>query len=1213
MASRTEAEPTGHESYRQETVVPLPSADAAPTRVTLPELESAIRAADPAVRFVPPRILRRVIKHDRGLTGFGLHVPHRKGYVVSREALLRIADREELGDPPDAELPEHVILLARPSPQRLADSTAQDMLLRYWRLLFHARVHLALDTGLASTATPAEVRGRIETLGRMAFDEIRTVLDREGMLLPPRSELSVYIEFAATYLELRHFAPSFLSRYFPALTDLDAVDSLLRRDVDAETLLATTRPPGAAGPRDVRDWDQWADLPPNEEGSPVEAQPPQAEAPSLTKYRRLMQKSQRPATVGNVVRTAIWHARAARCAPAELVARTAAALKADAHRMAARLQAALEEPPSGAQPWEKPLLALLSQTPRGIWTIEARLLYDLQKACVDHEREVYTVDLVEWALSLGRRPIRRRLPSQRDVLMLRHLRTAARRLDRARISERQRRQLARLLRSATEKIERKLREHLRPRIVAALDTVGLLPRNLPERVAHKKLVEELLDRIADRGFLAIGDLRDAISRNNLKLPDLVPPLDCPPSTGLLGRMRQTAACYWRGAVNFVRGDELLRANRRLALTLDGVYRRGEVYMRWLQRLSSTAFGTAVGRFLTRFLMVPFGGAFVAVVGVVEIWGLLVSFAGSGSGVTMPEVDAAGHAVPHKFELTEPQLAIIVVLGLFLLGVVNSAKFRAMVAGSFKAAFSAFRLFFVEPIRWLARSSLVQRFLHGRLFRTALRFLIKPALWTAVLWCLLRVMPIRDAAWRSSIGAGASTFLAVNLLLNSRWGRNAEELAAEWLVLGWHRFGVRLIVSVFWFFVDLFRSLVESVERLIYSVDEWLRFRTGENRFSLGAKAVIGAFWFFVAYLMRFAVNVLIEPQINPIKHFPVVTVAHKLLLGVYIPFATLLEKTMDKPAAWTAAITIIWCIPGIFGFLVWELKENWRLYAANRRRGLGPVMIGSHGETMGRLLRPGFHSGTLPKRFAKLRLAERHARSDGGWRAVHKSLRLLEHVERSLRRYVEREFLELFAQSRTWQQPSPEIEEIYVSTNSVRVSLRLKGAADASPLRIVIDAELGWLLAGIDSSGWAERLSPQERQMLTTALVGLYKTSGIELIRQQLEAEFSPPCPPYDLTAEGLVVWPDERESVEVLYDLREGPWIAPQSVRGLARRRLPTIERRRILFTETIVAWDRWVAIWEQDAAGLGHARDAAAPIRLLPASDTRQPFATCPGDARS
>ena len=49
------------------------------------------------------------------------------------------------------------------------------------------------------------------------------------------------------------------------------------------------------------------------------------------------------------------------------------------------------------------------------------------------------------------------------------------------------------------------------------------------------------------------------------------------------------------------------------------------------------------------------------------------------------------------------------------------------------------------------------------------------------------------------------FLAVNLLLNSRLGRNLEEVVVDWIVQGWHRFGLRLITGLFWFVVDLFKG------------------------------------------------------------------------------------------------------------------------------------------------------------------------------------------------------------------------------------------------------------------------------------------------------------------------------------------------------------------------------------------------------------------------
>ncbi len=538
------------------------------------------------------------------------------------------------------------------------------------------------------------------------------------------------------------------------------------------------------------------------------------------------------------------------------------------------------------------------------------------------------------------------------------------------------------------------------------------------------------------------------------------------------------------------------------------------------------------------MTVPFGGAFVTVVGVMEIWKLCAR--AIAAGTPMPD-----HSGRHHFKLSAAEIYVILLLGLFLLGIVNSARFRTAIAGFFSAVFATFHLLVIEPIRWIARWPLLQRFFRSPLFILPFRFLIKPLFWTAAIWLLFGGIPFWEIDPRASFGTGASVFLAVNLLLNSRLGRTAEEVLADWIVQGWRRFGLRLMVGIFWFFIDVFRSIVEAVERLIYSVNEWLRFRTGEGRLWAASKATMGALWFFVAYVLRFAVNVLLEPQFNPIKHFPVVTVAHKLLFPFYKPFADLLmAKGLGEFAAWGISFGTIWGIPGIFGFLVWELKENWRLYAANRRVRLAPVMIGAHGETMGRLLRPGFHSGTLPKRYAKLRVAERHARQDGGWRAVHKHLRALGRIELLLRRYVERELLELFAESRCWGQAPPQIEELLLGANSVRLSLRCDAAADA-PLRIAIDAESGWLLAGVASAGWAGRLPLPQRLMLTTALLGLYKTAGIDLVRQQIESEFPPPLPPYDVSAAGLLLWPDEREDVEVLYDLHEGPWIAPQQRKG--------------------------------------------------------------------
>src|SRR5207302_6444326 len=153
--------------------------------------------------------------------------------------------------------------------------------------------------------------------------------------------------------------------------------------------------------------------------------------------------------------------------------------------------------------------------------------------------------------------------------------------------------LGRLLQSASHLTEDRLRERFRPILRDAFHDVGLTASNPPEQVALQKMIEELLDRISEYGFFTFSDLRDTVSRNQLKLPDLEDPYS-----------------YWRG-------DSLLRLDRRLSTLMEGVYHRGEFYLRWLERISSLFFGTDVGRFLTRNVVLPFGGA-LAIVETVEI-------------------------------------------------------------------------------------------------------------------------------------------------------------------------------------------------------------------------------------------------------------------------------------------------------------------------------------------------------------------------------------------------------------------------------------------------------------------------------------------------------------------------------------------------------------------------------------------------------------------
>src|SRR5205823_4381333 len=106
-----------------------------------------------------------------------------------------------------------------------------------------------------------------------------------------------------------------------------------------------------------------------------------------------------------------------------------------------------------------------------------------------------------------------------------------------------------------------------------------------------------------------------------------------------------------------------------------------------------------------------------------------------------------------------------------------------------------------------------------------------------------------------------------------------------------------------------------------AVDEWLRFRKGESREAVVGKVLLGTVWAVVTFVIRFAVTLLIEPQVNPIKHFPVVTVSHKLI------FPLAFTKHMSEPSALasillqvapisvetanTIMLAVVWGIPGI--------------------------------------------------------------------------------------------------------------------------------------------------------------------------------------------------------------------------------------------------------------------------------------------------------------
>src|SRR5205823_14448072 len=102
---------------------------------------------------------------------------------------------------------------------------------------------------------------------------------------------------------------------------------------------------------------------------------------------------------------------------------------------------------------------------------------------------------------------------------------------------------------------------------------------------------------------------------------------------------------------------------------------------------------------------------------------------------------------------------------------------------------------------------------------------------------------------------------------------------------------------------------------------------------------------------------------------------------------------------------------------------------------LRPVMVGHHGETLLQLLRPGFHSGTVPRLFRQLRRVERQAMVTGQWRTARWYRQQLQQVEDAVRLFVDREFLQLLQLTRSWKGQPLQAGKIELATNLIRLDL----------------------------------------------------------------------------------------------------------------------------------------------------------------------------------
>ena len=319
------------------------------------------------------------------------------------------------------------------------------------------------------------------------------------------------------------------------------------------------------------------------------------------------------------------------------------------------------------------------------------------------------------------------------------------------------------------------------------------------------------------------------------------------------------------------------------------------------------------------------------------------------------------------------------------------------------------VFWEVPLRLLA-SPWVRRLVASFPVQFLLNALVKPLLLSGVLFAA-SPWPLWDAAgWAPQ----TLTFLTCVIIVNTRVGKVAEAILFE---------GLRRVLDLFRSFPallrwvnDIFRDLLNFLEWVLARTEDWLRLRGTSGRMAVAVRAVAVVLWMPVAFFLRFYTVVLIEPAINPLK-LPLSILFAKFVypllavLGLFTlrplgsPLVGQLGPYLTEPVAWLLVVGTFYLLPDAFTFLFWEMRENWRLYRANRPSRLRPVSVGPHGETVKGLLHWGIHSGTVPRLFAKLRTAEKDAARTDIWQDVRTHRAALRGVEEAVRRFVARDFL----------------------------------------------------------------------------------------------------------------------------------------------------------------------------------------------------------------
>lgn len=692
------------------------------------------------------------------------------------------------------------------------------------------------------------------------------------------------------------------------------------------------------------------------------------------------------------------------------------------------------------------------------------ILMDLERSSQEAKRQFFGLNFRQWFFSWGKQPLRRTFLFYPKLRRVYRLNLALSKLRRLKLSPQEYSRYEQILEKVVYRFEKQLQEEIKSNLVLIFEQVQLAPKKYSEKVAFFQVQEEIAQHIVARHQLNFMDLRDILSRNDLKFSD------------------------WQTFRDLRLQDVFSQLDAKLYEHFKDVYTRGEIYLKGLHLLSGLFFGTPTGRFFVRYFFFPFGVSLCFLV-------ILQYFVFPSVQAWKNEVILTSHTL-FSFAflvgilfLTQWGQKFLHFLGAFFK---NGFWFFSL---GFKFLFSSLPLFVVRKIdHWIPyrlRTNILSPITFSLMCSLFFYWYLIPEELIHTIWhpiaffSLLSVLLFLINPLWQDVKRKVRLF---TLEISHIWLKNMFLSFLKWILKGCHLF--------LWL-----------VEKTIYGIQQHLRFQKGEWFLTTIFKSVLSFIFFWPTYLTRFYTRIFLEPQVNPLK-FPAVSLTYKVWFPIALTFVKQHEKTLDALvfpelillnhgiAYWFVQFHAF-IFTGCFGFLVWELKQNWGLYQANRPKIISKSAVLENGDTLPELLYTGPSPGKIPALYQKLRntLKLDHETDLLRIRTIETQL---QEMRRHLYHFAKKHLLYGLKSHAVFEGVPFKIKTIRLFVGGLFVSIKIGTEENAYlMLHFEIKNERLYVFSKL-SEGANNRLSALQKEYLDLVLFAFYKKAGVSWIEEQI-------------------------------------------------------------------------------------------------------------------